>query len=323
MQAVSQRAGALVMAAGLLITGNVAHAAETPQVRQLNAIADTADAVQPGPGELRAITRDGPSLKATTAQGRQVSLDTSAAQLNISLGTGTSASDGLAALLPPEVDYHTADVVGSDQAVFAGEDASVTVQVLEEGVRMTTVSPSAAAPHQFTYRFPGATPTLQADGSVSLDYEVLDGITFSGGVLEEPWAYDADGRPVDTRYTVDGDSVIQIIQPHAHVQYPIVADPTWSIGLGIYAHFNRSETSLVPQWSTATISAACAAGGAATGAAGAAALGAACGLVVENIKHHARAANSSSPKRCLYIRFIPAGLLTSAYPGTYRDHRCV
>ncbi len=52
-----------------------------------------------------------------------------------------------------------------------------------------------------------------------------------------PWAVDAAGRDVDTSYTVEGSKLIQMVRPGPGATYPIVADPTVTVGTGIYVYF--------------------------------------------------------------------------------------
>ncbi|MEV6237830.1 hypothetical protein [Lentzea sp. NPDC051838] len=62
-------------------------------------------------------------------------------------------------------------------------------------------------------------------------------ITGSGGTVigtvNEPWAKDAKGRHLPTRYEIDGTTLVQRTET-AGAEYPIVADPRITIGLGVY-----------------------------------------------------------------------------------------
>lgn len=53
------------------------------------------------------------------------------------------------------------------------------------------------------------------------------------GAIEAPWAVDAQGKMVDTAYELDGDRLIQHVDPQGAV-YPIVADPKLTFGVGVY-----------------------------------------------------------------------------------------
>lgn len=92
----------------------------------------------------------------------------------------------------------------------------------------------------FDVRLPEQTElVLSEDGSV----DVLGDSRFTVGTFEAPWAVDANGNEVPTRYEIDGDAITQVIEPTASTAYPVVADPkfTWGWITGT-AYFNRQET---------------------------------------------------------------------------------
>lgn len=116
------------------------------------------------------------------------------------------------------------------------------VQDIEGGVRLLTVVKGPEAPTRFTYTFPGATLTLQEDGSVAVDV----GEEPVGAVLP-PWSVDADGNAVPTRYEVDGSDLVQVVQ-HAGAAYPVVSDPAYVVFCrvgwypGTCVKYTRAET---------------------------------------------------------------------------------
>lgn len=64
--------------------------------------------------------------------------------------------------------------------------------------------------------------------------------------LEAPWAVDATGRELPTRYELDGDVLVQHVDTAGAV-FPVAADPSWGLGWQYitpvyYVHYNRSET---------------------------------------------------------------------------------
>ncbi|WP_220657142.1 HNH endonuclease signature motif containing protein [Tsukamurella sp. TY48] len=92
------------------------------------------------------------------------------------------------------------------------------------------------APKQ--YRFPLNTPeggrsVKNDDGSIS----VFDRNGEQVGQFNAPWAYDANGKEVPTWYDIDGDEMVQHIEPGPDNVYPIIADPFWdkvkSVGSGV------------------------------------------------------------------------------------------
>ena len=81
------------------------------------------------------------------------------------------------------------------------------------------------------YRFENAVPEdytaeLHPDGSVR--FFSLDG-NESGGIAL-PWAIDANGEEVPTRYVLDGTTLIQTVD-HEGAAYPVAADPAWFVAI--------------------------------------------------------------------------------------------
>ncbi|MDK1475280.1 hypothetical protein QNO07_17960 [Streptomyces sp. 549] len=81
-----------------------------------------------------------------------------------------------------------------------------------------------------------------------MDRNVGDGVHLTVGAIEAPWARDADGRPVETSYELQGEKLVQTVVPDAETNFPVVADPkfTWGIVTGT-AYFNKKETKAVAQ----------------------------------------------------------------------------
>jgi hypothetical protein len=106
--------------------------------------------------------------------------------------------------------------------------------------RVGTIILDGTAPMSYTYGFGGARPVLRDDGGADL-VTTVDGMTVKVGSVDSPWATDASGKSVPTHYTVDGDALIQTVQPDASTQYPIVADPSVGFGWGMYIYLNRTD----------------------------------------------------------------------------------
>ena len=75
------------------------------------------------------------------------------------------------------------------------------------------------------YRFENAVPIdhtaiLQPEGSIQF---INTAGEVSGGIAA-PWALDANGLSVSTRYELDGDTLVQIVEHH-DAAYPVLADP--------------------------------------------------------------------------------------------------
>lgn len=137
--------------------------------------------------------------------------------------------------LPVEVEAEDAQLSPDGEIALypaqSADDAAMTVETFEDGsVRIQTVLASSESPREFTYELSvpaGGRIVVEADGSASvLDAE---GLWVAGA--GSPWAFDAAGNEVATRYEARGDSLVQIVSPGEGVQYPITADPVLGIWL--------------------------------------------------------------------------------------------
>jgi hypothetical protein len=119
-------------------------------------------------------------------------------------------------------------------------DGSVSVPIPKEdgSLQIVTVVENAAAPTEYTYGLdlPKGT-TIEETDDGALGFVAADG-SFLGGIAA-PWAVDAEGTEVPTRYVVSGTDIVQVVD-HASGDYvyPIVADP-W---LGIDLYYSPSVT---------------------------------------------------------------------------------
>lgn len=222
--------------------------------------------------------------------------------------------------LPEDVGGAPAQVAADGTVYYEGTDSvDVAIQGLDDGVRIQMVLADASAPSVFDFPLgEGLTPVKNADGSVSLLAPTGDpNITNEVGVIQAPWAVDANGVTVPTALDVVGTTVVQTVAHTAGgVTYPVVADPKVSYGWGVYYHYSRAETKTIAGFGTggvAVASALCVPFGGAVGAT-------VCGIYAGSIVYHAGVAENSSPKRCLLIRMVHPSLLV---PSTYRDYRCV
>lgn len=113
----------------------------------------------------------------------------------------------------------------SSSAVVAEDHVTVPV-VDEDSVQVFTVIEGADAPTEYVYKVDlsvPATASVDEDGAVVwLDPE---GEMVAG--FAPPWAEDALGDEVSTRYEIRGDSVVQIVDHTtlAPERFPVVADP--------------------------------------------------------------------------------------------------
>lgn len=174
-----------------------------------------------------AITRATAGMGEVTPSGGAVIPATSADPIRISGPQGD-----LAIGLPgsPAAAVHT--FTGTTIYPSAGS-ADVAVQTLADGtVRALVAIADASAPTE--YRFPmtlpaGARLESTPDGGVTI---LNDEATI--GAVATPWAKDAHGAMVPTRYHLDGTTLVQAVDFNSHTAFPVIADPKITYGFGVY-----------------------------------------------------------------------------------------
>jgi len=187
-------------------------------------------------------------------------IDVSATDSTVSTGGGvnvdlsTDASDGILIDSPVAGDLEIglpfadaaddAEVVDGVMVYDNNNGTTTTPLVHDDGsVQILTTIADANAPTAYEYQIglaPGATLSAGADGGVA----ILDAKGEVTGYIEAPWAYDANGATVPTKYEVVGATLVQVVS-HTGVDtaYPVVADPSISFGWKIYYNYSKSETS--------------------------------------------------------------------------------
>ncbi|WP_165070475.1 hypothetical protein [Marisediminicola senii] len=308
------------VAIGLLVgamvaSGGVANAAEDP-TEALAGIVETAVASLPTP----AGNEVGPGVDVavpTSPDGKIV--------------VSTSSATDFAVQLPNEVNATSGVIADNGSTIYSGIGASadVSVEPLKDGVRISTIIPDAGSGSVFTYPLaPGVTAEANADGSVSLfeDVAVVDpdtGKTMNAQIevalVQAPWAVDASGAAVGTRYEIVDNSIVQVIDHvGSKVDYPIVADPTFTPinPFQTRIRWNRAETATIASggWGATGLTAVCGlAGAAAGGPIGAAAFAALCLAASGSAVYTAGVAQNSNPKRCLQLT-ITSTIITAPIP---------
>ena len=152
-------------------------------------------------------------------------------------GNGTSVSIGV----PRTAGAGLGQIV-DDTVVFPNRQSGFVtmVQPLADGaVRASVTIAGPTSPDQ--YRFPlsiedGASLALQDDGSVAVSKKVsypgeagsVITRTVVTSTIAPPWAVNADGLAVPTRYSLEGSTLVQHVDLSATTAFPIVADPFWS-----------------------------------------------------------------------------------------------
>ncbi|MFI8345643.1 hypothetical protein ACIF8W_37090 [Streptomyces sp. NPDC085639] len=164
-----------------------------------------------------------------------------------------AASDGSAVTmtLPAAVDAAgTTSAAGTTVYPNAAAHTDLATQAtVGGGARALVTLKDAKAPT--TQRFDLGLPegaSLVADGTGGYDI-----VTSAGGAglvarghIDAPWAKDAKGNAVPTRYSLEGNTLVQTIETGPDTAFPVVADPhyTWGIISGT-VYFNKSETKVI------------------------------------------------------------------------------
>ena len=158
------------------------------------------------------------------------------------------ASASLAVTLPLSGEGEPVVELVDGELVFIDADAETAYVVSEAdfGARLASVfyRPQSSHAVAFAMEIPeGGTLVDGSEGGYAIvrEGEVLVSI-------KDPWAVDAEGTPVKTRYTQTGSVLNQVVEPTESTKYPIVADPNWQLichqGLNCLTH-TRLETELL------------------------------------------------------------------------------
>lgn len=176
----------------------------------------------------------------TPAEAEAISAEQGARPFELQLSTGDGAP--VVDLSPPQTegaglpisltidDAHGPAARGQGDAgidSFAiGQNSAAYVQPLMNGVRLLTALTGPAAGSEFDYTFDlpdGTTRTQLPDGDTLL----ADAAHHYIGTLAAPWARDAAGRELPTRYEWSGDTLTQHVDLDAQTAYPVLLDPNW------------------------------------------------------------------------------------------------
>jgi hypothetical protein len=220
-----------VLAAALLI-GTVAPAGATPSVHgdQVSEARQAIEGLRPDATVMVVqgadVTAGGnEELTVDTTAGTVVRLPASGAgEVDIRSSTGESFSF----TIPGESSAQVTSIGDSNAVVYPSpEGASSTVIASSNGaVQVLTTLPDSSSPSAFSYEFGAPEGT-----KLQLDPETGAVIALNAGTLvfaiAPPWAVDAVGTHVPTRFALSGSTVTQVVDHTAgNYVYPIVADPT-------------------------------------------------------------------------------------------------
>ena len=168
-----------------------------------------------------------------TADG-QVSLSRNGVSIGIGIPYGQGAANG--------------QNIGNATTVYSGGAPKVAVaaQADTTGAREAITITGSNAPT--TYAFPltvpaGASlvPDSNGDGGYSIQSTPSNGVTIQYGKIGAPWAKDANGNPVPTSYSIQGNTLIQTVNFTNSTAFPVVADPMLTLGWYLYLYFSGSN----------------------------------------------------------------------------------
>jgi hypothetical protein len=117
-----------------------------------------------------------------------------------------------------------------DSVVFeeTAPATNVVVQAVEGGGTrqlITIADDSAPRRHEFSISIPDGGRSLVSDDGSVLVVDQNEQLVTS---VDAPWARDAAGVAVPTRFEVNGSTVTQVIDFSADSAFPVTADPCWS-----------------------------------------------------------------------------------------------
>lgn len=157
----------------------------------------------------------------------------------------SSGDDTIGIMLPTTDNASNAEVHPEGAVSYEHEDGTTTVAAVRQSgsVQITTVISDASAPEEFRYALdlPDQTRMVsQEDGSIS----VLDEDGALTAIIDAPWAKDATGASVPTRYVISGSTLTQIVD-HEGAVYPVIADPWWIPALSLMARISAHAASQI------------------------------------------------------------------------------
>ena len=196
-----------------------------------------------------ASPNEGPVAKAdVTGDDIVAKTDTGTATIPLEAsGVIEMASDdgiSLSLSLPSGIEAQPAHVSEDETVVYdsTGQgDVSVGVQTFTDGrLAVQTVLETPQAPRIFEY---AVNDDLRLEHSVDGGIDIFSQVEGEAiGHVAPAWAFDADGAPVATHYSITGNRFTQVVEPAVDSTFPIVADPTVSLGWRYYVKFNKAET---------------------------------------------------------------------------------
>lgn len=171
--------------------------------------------------------------------------------IDATTGEATTTLEGIARFYPPAMDSHDDKVIlgNNDMVIYRGTTYDIALDAAENGFAFYVVVLNENAPtsYEFEFELPQGF-TLREDGSGGIEILNVEGAVV--GEVAPPWAADINGESVPTEYSLRDDMLVQTVE-HIGAEYPVVADPTYTLGWNIYVWFNvPSEIDNVGTWYT-------------------------------------------------------------------------
>lgn len=145
-------------------------------------------------------------------------------------GVSVSTGEGVATIgLPFATEAGRGSSTDPGTVTYDNRNATSSVVLVHDTgtVQVATVIENADAPTRYDYpiSLPEASSLVLLEGGAAV---VDDSTGETLGSFAAPWAKDAAGRDVPTRFEVNGSTLTQIVDHHSSFAYPIVADPTYT-----------------------------------------------------------------------------------------------
>jgi hypothetical protein len=128
----------------------------------------------------------------------------------------------------------------------SASETSHAVNVLDQGAQLLTVMAGPSAPR--TVKLDVDMPLGWSIEHVDGVYEIRDDVGEFRGVLHQPWAVDADGKPVETYYfgNIQAGSFFQYVDHSSpDIVYPVTSDPKLTFGRSIYLNMRGWEMKIM------------------------------------------------------------------------------
>lgn len=191
--------------------------------------AEISQALAYTPGVLSAsdntlVSSDADSALKTSVAGAVIDVPKDASD-----GVGISGTNGFLDIsLPNAGSAKNAKQLAHGVVAYAGSNGSANaIQTTDSGVRMLTIIDNLSAPREYDYAV-----AIHNEGWIELHEDGGAAVVGRNGELlgsiAAPWAKDANGRSIKTRFATDGLTLTQHIEHNIpDVAYPVTADPAW------------------------------------------------------------------------------------------------